>query len=74
MPLSKASVMTHTASKLVHLVLKPIQIVTESVDFVLQPADDLVSLLHVHMLPGLLTDPFGFALEVFGRFVHIGLV
>jgi hypothetical protein len=67
------SAMMLMLAKLVYLVSKPIQVVTESIDFVLQPADNLVSLFDVLLFLGFLADLFGLALEMFGRFVHVGL-
>jgi hypothetical protein len=64
----------HAFAKFVYLVAKPIHVVSESADFVLQAVDDLVSLLDVHLLPGFVSDPFGFAFKMFGRFVHTSLV
>ena len=63
----------HMLAKLVYLVSKPIQVVAESVDFMLQPPDDLVSLFDVFLSLGFLADLLGLAFEMFGRFVHVGL-
>lgn len=56
--------MMHAVVKLLCRISRLIHVVTELVDCVFQGADDLVSLLDVHLLAGFLADPFGRAFQM----------